>query len=110
MHRTPMQCCTSVLLSGPLALISIIRHPPTPKHPQCWLCSSKCHWRAACHCDHYQASVRLSILSDALLELQDVLLDALVDAALELWAITEGEQDLEPNEEGCQEERLGQVV
>ena len=54
--------------------------------------------------------MRLSVLSNALFNLLDILLDALVDAALRLWPLTEGEQDLEPNEEGCQEERLGKVV
>ena len=54
--------------------------------------------------------MRLAVLSSALLEFLDILLDTLVDAALQLWPITEGEQDLEPNEEGCQEERLGEVV
>lgn len=54
--------------------------------------------------------MRLSVLSNALFKLLDILLDALVDAALQLWPITEGEQDLEPNEEGCQEERLGKVI
>jgi hypothetical protein len=46
----------------------------------------------------------------ALLELLDVLLNGLVDAALQLWAVAEREENLEPNEEWRQEDSLDEVV
>jgi hypothetical protein len=46
----------------------------------------------------------------ALLELLDVLIDGLIDAALQLWAVAKREENLEPNEEWRQEGGLDEIV
>lgn len=104
---------TNAMLFAILIHYIYFTHNTSPRGPSL---SQQTHPAVTCpillRCFHYFCLFRRSVLVLllALLELLNLLFHSLVYPALQFGAVAEREEDLEPDEEGCEEDGLYQIV